>query len=47
MQQIFGVESGMQLKESGIQVPLTNNPESMAWNPEPRLSWIPLRGAIQ
>ena len=24
----------MQLKESGIQVPLTNNPESMAWNPE-------------
>ena len=28
MQQIFGVESGMQLKESGIQVPLANNPES-------------------
>ena len=34
MRQIFGVGSGMQLKESGIQVPLTNNPESMAWNPE-------------
>ena len=24
----------MQLKESGIQFPLTNNPESMTWNPE-------------
>ena len=34
MQQILGVESEMQVKESGIQVPLTNNPESMAWNPE-------------
>ena len=47
MQQIFGVESGMQLKESGIQVPLTNNPESIAGIQKPRLPWIPFSGAIQ
>ena len=52
--EILGLESGIQLKESGIQVPLTKNPESRTWNLEstawsqnPRLSWIPLHGAIQ
>ena len=28
------LESGIQLKESGIQVALTKDPESTAWNPE-------------
>ena len=36
--------------ESGIQIPLTKNPDSSTWNPNPRrgiqnprLPWIPLR----
>ena len=45
--------------ESGIQVPLTKNPESSCWNLEstawnprrgiqsPGLSWIPLNGATR
>ena len=31
--------------ESRIQAPLTKNPKSTAWNPHPRLSWIPLQRA--
>ena len=41
----WALQSGIQLKESGIQVPLTKteNQESWtAWNP--RLSWISLHG---
>ena len=48
----FGFWITAQLKESGIQVPLTKNPESRTFNPEslakiqnPRLSWIPLHRA--
>ena len=33
-------KSGIQLKESIIQVPLTKNPESSTWNPE-ATTWNP------
>ena len=41
------MESGIQLEESqplesGIQVPLAKNPESMAWNPEYKMAFYPL-----
>ena len=38
--EMLGLESGIQLKESGIQVPLTKNPESSIWNPE-SMAWKP------
>ena len=36
----WALESGRQLKESGIQISLIKNPESSAWNPESTL-WNP------
>ena len=36
----WALESRIQLKESGIQVPLTKNPENRTWNPE-STAWNP------
>ena len=33
----WDLESGIPLKESGIQVPLTKNPESSNWSPESKV----------